>query len=269
MSYESMTFASVGGPESADALFKLYEALGKAQADFPPLPRTATGIIGNGRKFQYAPFHKVMECIKPTLVANGIALTQVLHTPDPDKDIVALTLIVSGHGAALSSTLTFARNSNIKDFGADVTYNKRYQLTSFFCLEGDPDADDYEKDTADKGSAPQNQASKEIGKEPSASPGKSVSNGSNGAAKSQPANGGEPKAAAAVGGSPNGGDRRPAKEKLTDVMKQLGWGMKDFDVFCERHSDEFPDFVSAAKLSPEKQELLYQLIVKEEGIAPF
>ena len=41
------------------AMTKLYAALGNAMANFPDLPRTATGQISKDRKFQYAPYHKV------------------------------------------------------------------------------------------------------------------------------------------------------------------------------------------------------------------
>src|SRR5687767_6917774 len=141
----SLSFAE----QEPGAINKLYDAIGRASAVFPDLPRTATGRIGkNGeRSFQYAPYHKVVKCIRGTLADNGVSFMQPIHTEEDGK--VSITLLVCGHGAAITSTLKFVQSNDPKVFGADTTYHKRYQLTSFFGLEGDPDADDFETDVAE------------------------------------------------------------------------------------------------------------------------
>jgi hypothetical protein len=242
---------------------KLYQALGKASASFPDLPRTATGSVGKGRDFQYAPYRTVVKCIKPSLSAEGITFLQPLHTEENGK--VSITLIVAGHGAVIASTLKVDQDKDPKVFGANATYYKRYQLTNFFGLEGDPDADDFED------SVLETQA--KVSKVPQAEPkravvaeAKVVENSSKPAAEndSSPVRNEEAPKASGVQK-----DTRSIGEKLTDAMKQLNWKMDNFDAFCKEYPSEFPNFVSAAKLPPEGKIKLYELLVLHKGLAPF
>lgn len=258
MTRDSLNYLEQPGQEGA--MNALYSAIGKASANFPDLPRTATGIVGNGRKFQYAPYHKVVKCIKGPLNEQGVSFMQPIHSTG--DGFVSITLLVCGHGAAIESTLKFKQSDDPKVFGADTTYHKRYQLTSFFGLEGDPDADDFETDVAEiaaKVSKPAVVESKRAEESKTAvvesrpEPAKEV-------AKVETDK--ETQAATKV-------DKRPVGEKLTDAMKQLVWKMSDFDNFCKQYPEEFPDFVGAARLSPEKQQRLYELLVLHKGVAPW
>lgn len=240
-------------PTTQGELPKLFAAIGLAQAAFPALPRTATGQVGKDRKFQYAPYHKVVQCIKMPLAKNGVSFVQALQS---DGEIASITLLVAGHGAILSSTLKFKQDSDIKVFGAAVTYNKRYQLTAFFGLEGDPDADDFEDDISEVRVIPAKEqvakpavqakvesapvAAKETAKEVNQAENKSVQK-----------------------------DTRSIGEKLTDAMKQLNWKMPDFDKFITDNQAEFPGVVSAAKLSADMKIKLYDLLVSRKMVAPF
>jgi ERF superfamily protein len=245
------------------SIVKLYSALGVACANFPDLPRTATGQVGKDRKFQYAPYHKVVRCIKPSLAEQGITFLQPLHTDS--EGIVSITLLVAGHGAAIVSTLKFKKNDDVKLFGADCTYHKRYQLTSFFGLEGDPDADDFDDSVV----ATTTQVAKSVqaeSKRAETVATKAVESKDEGQAKNA-------SVAASVSSETKTlevqKDTRPISVKLTDAMKQLVWKMEDFDKFCKEHSEEFPGFVSASKLPPEGKQKLYDLLVLHKNIAPF
>jgi hypothetical protein len=249
-------------------LVSLYDAIGKASASFPDLPRTATGQVGKDRKFQYAPFHKVVRCIKPALAENGVGFVQPIHTET--EGTVSITLLVFGHGGTIASTLKFKQNSDPKIFGADCTYHKRYQLTSFFGLEGDPDADDFDDSVVENKTV----VSKPVQTQPKGTnDSKSVpletkqeTAVSNGETKNQDISPAQtdtnPKASVEK-------DTRPISAKLTDAMKQLVWKMEDFDKFCKEHSEEFPGFLSASKLAPEGKQKLYDLLVLHKGVAPF
>lgn len=245
------------------ALHKLYAAVGQASSKFPDLPRTATGQVGKDRKFQYAPYHKVVRCIKPSLAEQGVTFLQPLHTEEDGK--VSITLIVAGHGAVIASTVKFDKNSDVKVFGADTTYHKRYQLTAFFGLEGDPDADDFED------SVLETQA--KISKTPQAEPKRTVAaetkiveNTSKPATENDSSSVRNEEAPKTNGVQK---DTRSIGEKLTDAMKQLNWKMDNFDAFCKEYPSEFPNFVSAAKLPPEGKIKLYEMLTIHKGVAPF
>ncbi len=269
MSNESLIY----NESEPGALYKLYAAVGQASAEFPDLPRTATGQVGKDRKFQYAPYHKVVRCIKPSLAKQGVTFLQPLHTEEDGK--VSITLIVAGHGAVIASTVKFDKNSDVKVFGADTTYHKRYQLTAFFGLEGDPDADDFED------SVLETQA--KVSKIPQAEPKRAVvaetkvvENVSKPSAENDytPVRNEEtPKTDEQdreIGVSRRvQKDTRSIGDKLNDAMKQLKWTIPDFDAFCKEHLDEFPNFVSAAKLPPNDKVKLWELLVLHKNVVPF
>lgn len=273
MTRDSLSFYE--NPSEPGTVNALYAAIGKASASFPDLPRTATGQIGKDRKFQYAPYHKVVKCIRGPLAENGVSFMQPIHS-DGDG-MVSITLLVCGHGAAIESTLRFKQSDDPKVFGADTTYHKRYQLTSFFGLEGDPDADDFETDLAEVAA----KATKPVASKPEAKkqdsstdvatggPSKSGEVAKNPEAQSKVSAESKSDEAAKALESVQKVDKRPIGEKLTDAMKQLVWKMADFDAFCKNYPEEFPDFVGAARLPPEKQQRLYELLVLHKGVVAF
>lgn len=249
---------------------KMLDGIAKAMAAFPAMPKTAQGQTGH-QKFKYTPYRKVVQCIKPSLAENGIGWTQSLHTENGNA---ALTLLVFGHGAAMRSTLEFPRNPDIKVFGAEVTYNKRYQLTSFFGLEGDPDADDFEDDVVETKTATKPEVITEKKSETAIVGNGTVvqdskpSNQTNGKQETktvtdpvsvQPK---EPKRTVQK-------DTRSIGEKLTDAMKQLNWSMVDFDSFCRDNENHFPGFTSASKLPAEQKLKLHSLLIEKSMISPF
>jgi hypothetical protein len=229
---------------------KLFDAIGTAMSAFKPLPRTATGSIAKGHTFQYAPLRKVVECIKTDLAKNSVSFMQALHT---DGSNCAVTLIVAGHGASITSTFCFPASNDPKKFGADSTYYRRYQLTSFFGLEGDPDADDFEDPVSSVQEIP---VEKVVAK------------------REEPATVNEP-----IKGSDKSRDSNPPAKKtevpknindaLIGAMKQLGWNMDDMNAFCREFPQHFPNFVKATALSEVGKATLLTLLGEHKKVAPF
>jgi hypothetical protein len=229
---------------------KLFEAVGKAMNKMRPLPRTATGSIAKGHTFQYAPLRKVVECIKADLHSEGVSFMQALHTDDNN---CAVTLIVGGHGASVTSTFCFPSSNDPKKFGADSTYYRRYQLTSFFGLEGDPDADDFEDPVSSVQEIP---VEKVVAKEP-------VKEVKNEVAKESDKTPHQNK--------PANSNKVPASvnDALIGAMKQLGWSMDDMNAFCREFPQHFPNFVKATALSEVGKATLLTLLGEHKKVAPF
>lgn len=229
---------------------KLFEAVGKAMHKMRPLPRTATGKLTKDHTFKYAPLRKVVECIKDDLHTEGVSFMQALHT---DGNNCAVTLIVGGHGASVTSTFCFPSSNDPKKFGADSTYYRRYQLTSFFGLEGDPDADDFEDPVSEVKEVP---VEKVVAK------------------REEPATVTEP-----VKGSDKPRDSNISVKKtqvpssvndaLIGAMKQLGWSMDDMNAFCREFPQHFPNFVKATALSEVGKATLLTLLGEHKKVAPF
>jgi hypothetical protein len=229
---------------------KLFDAIGKAMKSMRPLPRTSTGKLTASQTFKYAPLRKVVECIKDDLHNQGVSFMQALHT---DGQYAAVTLIVAGHEASITSTFAFDRNPDAKKFGADSTYYRRYQLTSFFGLEGDPDADDFEDPVSEV---------KEIPVE------KVVAKREEPATVTEPVKGSDKPRDSNI---PTKKTQVPSSinDALIGAMKQLGWSMDDMNAFCREFPQHFPNFVKATALSEVGKATLLTLLGEHKGVAPF
>lgn len=229
---------------------KLFEAVGKAMHKMRPLPRTATGKLTRDHEFKYAPLRKVVECIKTDLHTEGVSFMQALHT---DGDRCAVSLIVAGHGGSVTSMFSFAASSDPKKFGADSTYYRRYQLTSFFGLEGDPDADDFEDPVSEVKETPVEKAV---------------------AKREEPKEVVQPQQ---TSDKPRVADITPKKteavksinDALIGAMKQLNWSMDEMNAFCREFPQHFPNFVKATALSDIGKATLLTLLGEHKGVAPF
>jgi hypothetical protein len=175
---------------------------------------------------------------------------QALHT---DGSCAAVTLIVAGHEASITSTFAFDRNPDAKKFGADSTYYRRYQLGSFFGLEGDPDADDFEDPVVEpQPVVTEKPVAKDAVPTPTNEP---VKASDKVAPKDKPAE--------------KAKETKAINQVLMDAMKQLTWEMKDMNAFCLEFPDKFPNFVSAIKLSDVGKATLLALLMEHKQIAPF
>ncbi len=249
----------------AVAVLKLYEAIGQAQDEFKPVPKKKDGQVGS-QKFKYADYKTLVKCIRPALLAKGVHFIQALHT---EENKSAVTLVVSGHGAQIASTFLFDAPTKPQDFGKDSTYYRRYQLQSFFCLEGDKDADDPDDDDDSDivVAKPAETKPVVVQKQPEKKAvSKAVVDDLSEIAKAEP----KVRADKPVEGKASGPESiRSPNELLMDAKKQLNWEMKDFDAFCKEHPSVFPNFVAATKLTGEEKILLFKLLVSEKNVVPF
>ena len=160
---------------------------------------------------------------------------------------------------------------DVQLFGREHTYWRGYQLQSFFCLEGDKDADDpieapkpehknLETSAPIAAKKPVNQKPVETSteeKQPDAAPVRDE------AAVVE-------RAETSVPNHRNEADKRTANERLLDAKKQLNWEIpKDFDTFAKEHIDKFPGYVTATKMSNDQKEVMWNLLVEYKNVIPF
>jgi len=254
-------------------VFKLYEAIGKAQSEFADLPKQTAGQYGN-QKFNYAAYHTIRKCILPALTKYGITFIQPTHS---EGDKTAVTLVVSGHGAAVTSTIVFDKNQTGKDrftqevkfdvqlWGREHTYWRRYQLQSFFAMEGDKDADDL-PEVAPVVAKPEDKPVKQTVKaekpadKPVVEPAKAAEQSDAAPVRAEAAKPAEGKNI----------NPRTANERLLDAKKQLNWEIpRDFDIFAKEHIDQLPGYVTATKMTNDQKQIMWNLLVEFKGVAPF
>lgn len=111
----------------------IYEALVKAQAGF----KSATFDSANPHfKSKYASLTSVMNAVRASLNANGLAITQ-----NVDQGNVITTLVhISGESISNSVPLIVGKN-DMQGMGSALTYGRRYGLSALLGIVTDEDDD--------------------------------------------------------------------------------------------------------------------------------
>lgn len=125
----------------SSTISSLAAALAKAQADFPPIPRDRTVTVrtrtGGEYKFSYAPLDTIMEKIRPTLKANGLAFLQCLN-----GEFLTTTLLhSSGEWMESDPMPVKVVEPGSQAMGSAITYARRYALTALLGLVTEDDDD--------------------------------------------------------------------------------------------------------------------------------
>lgn len=256
---------------------QLYEALAKAQGEFPDIPRLSDGQAGS-RKFRFAGYATIIKCIRPALTKYGITVLQPLHS----RDEPVTTTILAGHGAAIISSLSFPPQKDPQEFGKQHTYYRRYQLQAMLGLEGDKDADESDIPVATQGYSEPAAAPKK--EEPKAkAPPAPKANGESAAkpvatASGQKTNG----SVKASEPTTNGAAPNPqeivdgiAPEKLNGylsaVMKQMDppWKVIDIRKFYAEHFDAENEMPAPDAMDPALKRQILTKIIEVKKVAPF
>lgn len=129
-----------GPPE---CVAELVAKLAEARTEFTEVKKARQGQMGH-QKFLYSPLGVLTDASMIHLNKRGIFVAQpITESPTPGKQ--RLTLMILGHGARITSWVDFVPVQEIKEYGKDTTYRRRYQYNSFFVLDGEPDADEAAK----------------------------------------------------------------------------------------------------------------------------
>lgn len=126
---------------------KLAEALAKAQAKFPEIPKDKhvkmQGETKEGKaynvNYSYSDLASVIKATRPALSENGLA---VLQTIDSKGSLGLLTtLLTHVSGQWVSSCMEFSNTGKMQSIGSSITYLRRYQYQAItgVCSEDDDD----------------------------------------------------------------------------------------------------------------------------------
>jgi hypothetical protein len=139
MQYDENTgevISMLSSPFSAER-DKIIPALIAAQAEFPTIGKDASGY-----NYKYATLASVVEAVRPTLKEHGLAFAQLVVG---SSDLVTILMHESGqtltcHTEIVPTTLS-GKSSAAQQFGAAITYARRYALTAMLGLASDEDTD--------------------------------------------------------------------------------------------------------------------------------
>lgn len=120
-------------------------ALSKFQGSVGIIPKNKEVQVrskssGTTYTFKYADLSAIWEAITEPLVRNELSITQVTRVRDNGECLVTKLLHSSGEVEISERMLT--PTSTLQEYGSQLTYLKRYQLTSILgiCADDDDDA---------------------------------------------------------------------------------------------------------------------------------
>lgn len=126
-----------------------FGALALAQGGFAAIEKNRAVTIKPKEKaaysFRYADMQEIRDKTTPALSANGFALVQlVTNKPKRDGGVHIRTVLGHSSGARMESILDIprGREGEIKDFGAYITYLRRYVVSAMLNVAADDDLDE-------------------------------------------------------------------------------------------------------------------------------
>ena len=130
---------------------EFYRALSAMQASLPPIPKDRVVKNRDGTvRYTYASFDAILEVLKPSLSAYGLSIRYETRQPSPNE--VSVTCVVThcaGHSERVEFVAPVGKSGNmlpIQEYGAAITYAKRYTLCMALGLSVDEDTDALQAD---------------------------------------------------------------------------------------------------------------------------
>lgn len=139
-------------PAQADNQGALYAALAAAQGAFLPIEKNRSVLIsmksGGSYQFKYADLEQILAKTRPALAANGLAIFQLMDSAANNARLRCE--LVHKDGGRVSSEVAMPSPHTLQDpkqFGATVSYFRRYMVTAMLGVAADDDLDEDGNDT--------------------------------------------------------------------------------------------------------------------------
>jgi len=122
---------------------EFFAAFAKAQTGYKPVMREREVTIkpreGAAYKFKYAELANVIEATK-SLAENGIAVSQPVHQDKAGK-LWLYTIVAHASGAGLVTRMSLYGDADLKKFGGEISYCRRYCFAPAIGVASEDDAD--------------------------------------------------------------------------------------------------------------------------------
>lgn len=150
----------------SESIAQVAAALAAAQGKFPSIPKDRTVTVQPKPKkkqdgteywpaaysFNYAPLDTILECVRPSLAEQSLALVQAVVADEKGAEFVRTTLLhASGEWFANDQPLFVGGGDNAsQSYAAGLTYARRYGVTALLCVAADEDTDANGEDDDDR-----------------------------------------------------------------------------------------------------------------------
>ena len=136
---------------TAEQVAALYAAFAKAQGDFPsiaknreveiPIKHKQTGVKIGSYKFRYADLEEINSKTRKPLSINGLGTMQIIGKSTMQAGTSIFTRLTHAEGACIEAEIPLPPQDkrDIKDYGATVTYLRRYAKTALLDIAADDD----------------------------------------------------------------------------------------------------------------------------------
>ena len=125
--------------DTTEGMGALGAALAKAQSEFGAVTKdktvTVTKKTGGTYSFKYAPLDQILSVVKGPLIANGLALVQLLDNEE------LVTMLIHKSGATLAAHTPLPSVGDVQAYGSAVTYLRRYAVQAMLGLAAEDDDD--------------------------------------------------------------------------------------------------------------------------------
>lgn len=132
-------------PMHSEQLDQLLPALLEAQKAFPEIPRSREVTVKSDRgtyTFAYAPLDAIANAVNPPLFEHNLLITQTA-VRYPDGDFLRTVLFhTSGQYLASEVDIHTARQATSAQYGAALTYARRYGESALLAITTETDNDD-------------------------------------------------------------------------------------------------------------------------------
>ena len=134
---------------------KLVAALAAAQGEFPPIAKGKTASVrmseakgGGSYSYSYADLADVLAAVRPVLARYGLAVVQRTKR-EANGNVVLVTELAHVGGAVIVSELDLEGKAaaSPQQFGATLTYLRRYELVTLLGIAAEEDTDAQHVDT--------------------------------------------------------------------------------------------------------------------------
>ncbi|MDN5514413.1 MAG: ERF family protein [Pseudomonas sp.] len=138
---------------TAEQVAALYAAFAKAQGEFPtiaknreveiPIKDKQTGARFGSYKFRYADLEEINSKTRKPLSANGLGTMQIIGKSTMQAGTSIFTRLTHAEGACIEAEIPLPPQDkrDIKDYGAAVSYLRRYAKSALLDIAADDDVD--------------------------------------------------------------------------------------------------------------------------------
>lgn len=125
----------------------IYAALVKAQSKIPTIEKDKTANAGT-YTYKYVSYSSITEAIKEPLEENGLAHFSI-RSKDAEGIDRLVTILIHESGEQIEHSQPVPNFTKPQDYGAWLTYMRRYQLSALLGLAADEDVDAKEVETVE------------------------------------------------------------------------------------------------------------------------